>query len=211
MLEQSILLLGVTMLSSLAGAICGIGGGVIIKPVLDSLGFMTVSQIGFLSGCTVLAMSILSVSKNLKRKIEKVNIPLLTVLAIGAAAGMLLGILSSFLGIGGGPMNLIVLAYFFSMTTKETVFGSLYIIMFSQAASLLQSIGTGMLPEVRAEYLAVAALGGIAGGTVGSWISRRMEEQMVKKLFMIMLLIIIGINLYNLVRFGQQTDFGNVL
>ena len=33
--------------------------------------------------------------------------------------GLVLGIMSSFLGIGGGPINLVVLAYFFSMSTKE--------------------------------------------------------------------------------------------
>ena len=42
------------------GAIAGIGGGVIIKPVLDALGGLSVASIGFLSGCTVLAMSVVS-------------------------------------------------------------------------------------------------------------------------------------------------------
>ena len=50
----------VSILSSTAGSICGIGGGVIIKPVLDALGVMSVSSISFLSGCTVLAMSVVS-------------------------------------------------------------------------------------------------------------------------------------------------------
>ena len=41
--------------ASIAGAICGIGGGVIIKPTLDAFGVLSVSTISFLSGCTVLA------------------------------------------------------------------------------------------------------------------------------------------------------------
>ena len=53
----------VSILSSIVGSICGIGGGVIIKPVLDAVGIMSVSSISFLSGCTVLAMSIVSVYK----------------------------------------------------------------------------------------------------------------------------------------------------
>ena len=56
----------VSILSSIAGSICGIGGGVIIKPVLDAVGIMSVSSISFLSGCTVLAMSLVSVYKNIK-------------------------------------------------------------------------------------------------------------------------------------------------
>ena len=55
--------LGVSFLASIVGAICGIGGGVIIKPVLDAFGVLDVSAISFLSGCTVLAMSLYSVGR----------------------------------------------------------------------------------------------------------------------------------------------------
>ena len=34
--------------ASIAGAICGIGGGVIIKPTLDAFGVLRVSTISFL-------------------------------------------------------------------------------------------------------------------------------------------------------------------
>ncbi|WP_044297389.1 hypothetical protein [Robinsoniella peoriensis] len=52
-------------LASAAGSICGIGGGVIIKLVLDATGTMHVTTISFLSGCTVLSMSVVSLYKNL--------------------------------------------------------------------------------------------------------------------------------------------------
>ena len=55
----------ISILSSVAGSICGIGGGVIMKPILDAAGIMSVSGISFLSGCTVLAMSVVSVYKNM--------------------------------------------------------------------------------------------------------------------------------------------------
>ena len=48
----------------IAGAICGIGGGVIIKPVLDALGILDVASISFLSGCTVLSMTAYSVLRS---------------------------------------------------------------------------------------------------------------------------------------------------
>lgn len=54
----------VSLLASIVGSICGIGGGVIIKPVLDAMNVMCVSCISFLSGCTVLTMSVVSVYKN---------------------------------------------------------------------------------------------------------------------------------------------------
>ena len=47
----------ISLLASVAGAICGIGGGVIIKPTLDLFHLDSVATVSVLSGCTVLAMS----------------------------------------------------------------------------------------------------------------------------------------------------------
>lgn len=55
---KALLYLLVSFLASVVGAVCGIGGGVIIKPVLDLFGLAGVSTISFLSGCTVLSMSL---------------------------------------------------------------------------------------------------------------------------------------------------------
>lgn len=53
----------VALLACTVGAICGMGGGVIIKPILDAVGLYSVAAINFLSGCTVLGMSIWSIFK----------------------------------------------------------------------------------------------------------------------------------------------------
>ena len=55
----------ISFLASVIGAICGIGGGGIIKPTLDLFQLAGVSTISFLSGCTVLTMSCYSVVKGL--------------------------------------------------------------------------------------------------------------------------------------------------
>ena len=52
----------VALLACLIGSICGMGGGVIIKPVLDASGFLPVAQINFFSCCTVLGMTLWSVT-----------------------------------------------------------------------------------------------------------------------------------------------------
>lgn len=253
----------VSILSSVAGSICGIGGGVIIKPVLDAVGIMSVSAISFLSGCTVLAMSLVSVYKNLHAGKVKLDLRISTALAVGAAVGgiagktmfealkqsvgnenlvgmvqalvllaitlgtlvytiykkkirtkrfeqlwlcvvigLILGIFSSFLGIGGGPINLVVLGYFFSMDTKEAALSSLYIIMFSQITSLVRTIATGTVPEVKLSYLAVMVAGGILGGMIGSKINRKIDEDRVNRLFIFLMVVIICINIYNAVKFG---------
>ena len=75
--------LGVSFFASVVGAICGIGGGVLIKPLLDAFGVLSVASISFLSGCTVLSMSCYSVIKAKKSKDSLVDMKIGTPLAIG--------------------------------------------------------------------------------------------------------------------------------
>ena len=55
----------VAFAACILGTICGMGGGIIIKPVLDATGVLSVAAVTFLSGCTVIAMSCWSVGKAL--------------------------------------------------------------------------------------------------------------------------------------------------
>lgn len=81
----------VTLVACVLGTICGMGGGIIIKPVLDAAGVMSVSTITFLSGVTVIAMSCWNVGKNFLKKESEVELRSTSVLAVGAAIGGLLG------------------------------------------------------------------------------------------------------------------------
>ena len=114
--------------------------------------------------------------------------------------GLALGVLSSFLGIGGGPINLAVLYYFFSMDSKTAALNSLYVILFSQGASFLNTLIGQTVPEFEWPVLIVMMVGGVVGGTVGRSLSRRMDNKAVDKLFFWLLLVITGISVYNLVR-----------
>ena len=88
---SSLLFFVVSLLASIAGAICGIGGGVIIKPTLDLLGLASVATVNFLSGCTVLSMSCYSVGKALIAGDSRVDMKTGTPLALGAAVGGVAG------------------------------------------------------------------------------------------------------------------------
>lgn len=260
---ESILFLLVSFFASVAGAICGIGGGVIIKPVLDMWGLASVSTISFLSGCTVLSMSCYSVCRNAISGSSKIDIRTGTPLALGAAAGgivgkqlfssakamfaapnkvgavqaiclsvitiatllytinkskikthrveqagislaigFVLGILSSFLGIGGGPINLVVLFYFFEMDTKTAAQNSLYIILFSQITSLITTLVTQSVPEFSWSSLIFMVCGGICGGMVGRVVNKRIDNRTVDQLFMVLMVIIILISSYNAIRYS---------
>ena len=88
---MEILFFVVCFLASIVGAICGIGGGVIIKPLLDALKFLDVSQISFLSGCTVLSMSAYSVIKSKLSGKKEVDIATVLPVGIGGAIGGIVG------------------------------------------------------------------------------------------------------------------------
>ena len=256
-----IIFFAVSFGASIIGAICGIGGGVIIKPVLDAFGVLDVSTVGFLSGCTVLVMSCYSVVRSKVSGSSSIDMATGTPLAIGAAVGgvagksmfqwvsamfedpntagavqaitlgiitlgtliytikkdkiktyhikniivclvigFVLGIMSSFLGIGGGPINLVVLYFFFSMTTKGAAQNSLYIILFSQATGFLQTLFTG-LPKFSALLLTGMIIAGLLGGICGRAINKKIDDKVVDKLFIGPMAVIILINIYNTVKY----------
>lgn len=86
--------------------------------------------------------------------------------------GLMLGIMSSFLGIGGGPINLVVLGFLFSMDSKTAAANSLYIILFSQLASLTSTLLSGV-PPFQPLALAVMIAGGVGGGIVGRALNKK--------------------------------------
>ena len=77
----------VIFLSTLLGAFVGLGGGVIIKPMLDALHMHTLSEISFFSSCAVFAMSVTSTAKYLKKGVsfeKRILLPL----SAGAVRGL---------------------------------------------------------------------------------------------------------------------------
>lgn len=80
----------IAFVASTLGAIGGFGGGVIIKPVLDATGIMSVSSISFLSGCTALTMALSSLIRQRNNHIE-LRYRTTTPLAIGSVGGGILG------------------------------------------------------------------------------------------------------------------------
>lgn len=256
------IIFAVCLCASTIGGICGIGGGVIIKPVLDALGLMSVSAISFLSGISAMMMAAISVFR--QRKLHLVEVRTGSLLAVGSivggiagyslfqairaaaqqdalvgmvqaillglvtlltlvysaflrsrlrsyevkapaaciAIGCLMGLLSSFLGIGGGPINLAILYFAFSMTTKKAAANSLYIILCSQLANLVTYLVRGTVPAFPWAYLLIMAAAGFLGGMLGTRINRRISEKTTERLFSGLLAVIVLICVYNALRFA---------
>ncbi|MCI7766974.1 MAG: sulfite exporter TauE/SafE family protein [Oscillospiraceae bacterium] len=252
----------VTFAACVIGTVCGMGGGIIIKPVLDAAGVMSVAAGTFLSGCTVIAMSCWNVGKTAIKKESELDLRITPLLAVGAALGgiggkqlfslaaaqlaypdkaggvqaclllaatlatliytvrkervqsrqisshgaavfigLMLGLLGAFLGIGGGPFNVAVLCYFFSMPTKKATQNSLLIVLLSQISSTIQTILTTGAPELDAAMLIGMMVSAVAAGEAGRRIHRRLNERQSTLCLEGAMLLIMGISVYNMFRF----------
>ncbi len=257
----------ISFLASIVGSICGIGGGIFIKPIFEAFNLMGIVEINFLSGSMVLAMSAVNSFRSLKTANElelKLTVPLALGAVVGGITGktifsqaallfsssvilsliqstlvllmaifslaytfnkdkietrriektgfclfigLFLGFLSAFLGIGGGPINLVALSYFFSMDDKKAASNSLLIILLSQAASLSQIMISGSIPPVSMAQLWIMVIGGILGGQAGFQIKKRMDGQAVRKGFTGVMIFLILMSLYG-IGAGLYTIFG---
>lgn len=247
----------IAFFASLTGAISGIGGGVIIKPVLDFMAQYDVATIGFLSSATVLTMT---ATRLLRSRGSQVNLhgptaalmaggsvvgglsgkllfdlirtsfhndallgsvqsALLACLALGVLAaalfkerlqgrnirgiaasllcGIVLGAIASFLGIGGGPINLAALALLFSMDSKTAALHSIFIIFFSQLSNIVFTLAVGNMPAVSPAVLIFMLAGGVLGGLIGEPISRKLAHRHLDYLFMISTAFIIILSIRN--------------
>ena len=119
------------------------------------------------------------------------------------AAGLFLGLMSSFLGIGGGPINIMILSFFFSMDTKTCALNSLYIIFFSQTVSLLSNIVMKDIPSFEPLLLVMMMVCAVAGATAGRALSKKMDEHKVDVMFMGMLILITAISIYNCFKYAS--------
>ncbi len=240
----------ISFIASTVGAISGIGGGVIIKPSLDTFSTLPVAAISFLSGCTVLSMTIVTLFRSRGGEVS-LNRKISSLLALGGIAGGLagkylfdlalerfssastvsliqssllaimvalvflfilnkerivpgeyssgilalltgsfLGVIASFLGIGGGPINIALLYLFFSMDAKKAALNSIFIIFLSQSASLFFTLAAGNVPDFDVSVLLLMMSGGVLGGFAGSFVTRRVSLRGVDSVFLAVLFLI---------------------
>lgn len=237
------------------GAFVGLGGGVIIKPLLDFIGHDSVATVNFISSCAVFSMSISSTIKHIRAK-TKIDFKFTVTLSIGAVAGgiggsrlfdyilsisdntalkriqgiilgilliisviyinlkkrksfniknpigiiavgLMLGLTASFLGVGGGPINVAFLVLFFSMSMKDSAVYSVGVIFFSQLSKLITTATTNSIPEFNYITLILAIVAAVIGGILGARMNKKSNEKTIKTVFTIVVACVAGINLCN--------------
>jgi len=249
----------IALFATTSGAIAGIGGGIIIRPLLDILGDFDVRTISVLSSITVLTMAFVSAGKQVAQK-AKLKYEIVLPLAIGAAGGgvigqivfsqvvtalqrgalvtalqnalllflvatvfvymkkresikshnlrglipsmlvgLCLGIVSSFLGIGGGPINVALMIFLFSFDIKIATVCSIITILFSQLANVLMvALHTGF-GAFDLSMLLPMMIGAVAGGFIGAVLNKKMSARAVENCFNSMQLIVVLIATINIV------------
>lgn len=237
------------------GAFVGLGGGVIIKPLLDLIGHDPIQVVNFISTCAVFSMSISSTVKHIKAK-TPIKYNIIVFLSIGAVAGgilgsklfdclltlfdntmlksiqglilglllvasvvyiniknaksfkiekpvpiilvgLALGFIASFLGVGGGPINVAFLVLFFSMTVKEAAVYSVGTIFFSQLSKLVTLAVSHTIPKFDVITLVIAILCACIGGIVGAKMNKKANEKIIQTIFTVIVACVALVNFYN--------------
>lgn len=247
------------IIATTIGASSGIGGGVIIKPVLESFNMFDLKTVTLLSSITIFSMSVVSLIKQIKMK-DPINLKTTVTIALGATlggvlgekllkfmlslsnnskgvsvlqsvmliillfvvyiyinhknklkefnvksliliflVGLILGALSSFLGIGGGPINVAIFALLFTMNTKDAARNSIILIFFSQGAKILSIALTTGFSSYNLKVMPYMIIGGVLGGFLGYKLNKSVSDKFITSLFNIVLIFIILVNIYNLI------------
>lgn len=258
-MEIIILYTVIVLIATISGAIAGLGGGVIIKPLFDLIGFHNASTISFYSSIAVFTMCLVSIYKQLKNKF-KFDLKIVLAISIGSLVGgflgesifnlitkqlsdnfvkivqagilgitlviiliytlnkeklkhyqisnsfaifivgLVLGSISVFLGIGGGPINVASLMLFFSFSMKEAAIYSIATIFFSQISKLGLVLASGSLFNYDLNFLPFISVSAIIGGYIGTVLNQKLDNNKIQKFYIFLIVILILISIYNVIQ-----------
>ena len=184
---------------ALGGAVGGVFGKVLFSWIKDATG--NNALIGLVQNSIMVVLTA-SVFIYVLRK-ARIHTLQVTNKGVAGSLGLVLGILSSFLGIGGGPINIMFLSYFFSMDSKHAALNSLYIIFFSQVANFLTNSIQGTFPEFNMLLLVSMMVTGIVGAMAGRSLTKRLANEQVDRLFMGVMLLIVLLSAFNVRKFAS--------
>lgn len=148
----------VSFAACILGTVCGMGGGIIIKPVLDATGVMPVASVTFLSGCTVIAMSCWNVGKTVLKKESVLELHCTPYLAVGAALG----------GLAGKQLFNLIAAQFSDRNMAGGVQACL--LFLATLATLVHTMQKDKLPPKHIQSPVAAVLIGLFLGLLGAFL-----------------------------------------
>lgn len=251
----------IAFLASCVGAISGMGGGIIIKPVMDALTRVDAGTVSIISSACVFTMAVVSVGKHAHKKTRfpgkmsallgagalfgsMAGRELLQMLIAGRSdasvktlqgtallilltftflymnflkgryafhvqnslivilVGIMLGLLSAFIGIGGGPFNVAFLCLFFGMNMKDATVSSLVVIFLAQISVLGAAAARGTFSPEHLPILLFMLPGALLGGICGTACNRKFTNENLMTVYNSVLIIIGLINVYNIISYS---------
>lgn len=250
------LYLVIALFATIIGSLVGLGGGVIMKPLLQAASTLDALSINVLSSITVFFMATSTLYKRTKgdknlykprylyliigsvvggvignsifnsflrmfsneKTVSFIQTLILIVLLVlvvfkdkyvehlpnyeskvaMVSIGVLLSIISTFLGIGGGPINVPIFIGLLGVTILDATYLSILVIFFSQLSNIVVYFTDGTFNLVEASPLLLMIPAAIIGGIIGGKLSQTLEAETVNKLFNMTIIGLIVLNLYNL-------------
>lgn len=250
----------IVFIATTIGAIAGLGGGVIIKPLFDFLGYHDAQTIGVFAAFAVFTMSVISLYKH-KNKLAELKLHLILYISLGSfcggylgekifgwiklafanesllklvqstlllivliliviygivkkrlktyhlknaflifLTGLFLGAISVFLGIGGGPLNVIFLSVLFSFEMKEVVIYSITTVFFAQLSKLTQIYFLNQFKIYDLKLILWICIFAILGGYCGTLIHQKISGAKIEKIYLLTIVFLVFITSFNIVR-----------
>ncbi len=180
-------------------AVGSIVGGTVGQMMLDAIIEATNSDVVKIVQNAILAVLIVVVFVYMLIK-DKVKSYHLSGYIPSALVGVFLGISSSFLGIGGGPINVAIFMFLFSYEAKIAALSSIVTILFSQISKLSAVAMSGELIAIDWSIPPFMIVGAIAGGFIGSKLTALFTNKQVEIAFNSVQVLVFFACILNIVR-----------
>lgn len=115
--------------------------------------------------------------------------------------GVLLGAVSIFLGIGGGPLNVSLLVIFFGYTMKESSVYSIATVFFSQITKIISILVSQQYLQFDLALVPWLILVGILGGLYGTKINQKISNETITKIYDLFMIGMSALTVFNIIRF----------
>lgn len=185
-LKKTVIDFTISIPITLGAIIGGIIGGQILSNVNSAVGDERVKVVQNIL-LIIFMIASLYYGKN-KSKLFQFNLNGKFVLII---IGIFLGIISCFLGIGGGPINVSILILFLSFTNKEAAVYSIFIVIFSQSSKIISFMVQNDINKYDLHILPYMVIGGIAGGYLGAKFNTKFSENKIVCMFNLIQIFVI--------------------
>jgi len=171
----------------------GMIGGKIFDLITIGYNLEVISIIQSIIFVVMLTFVIHYVLNKSKFKQYKISNPLFCIIL-----GVVLGANAAFLGVGGGPLNVAMFTIFFSFDIKKAAVHSLVIKLFSQLSKVTMIALTTGFMKYDLSMLIYMVPAAFFGGLTGATLSKRLSEEFISKLFIVVISITIFTNLFTI-------------